>query len=426
MKQRLALYLSLLFLTASVSFAAPRHVYLTWQHEETADNITVNYQTMTGAEPTPPVSEVLYDTESRGGDPTKYQFKAAGSSHKIQDLEDKRDVHWVDLTGLTPGATYYFIAGDAAHGYTAERKFRTISPYAESIRFVTGGDIGVSKDAITLFQHAAKQYPAFGLVGGDIAYANDDLKQIGRWDALLDNWETNMVTPDGFTVPMVMAIGNHEVRGGFSQSPAASRCYLGFFAQGFGESKTYYSRRFGKNVAILALDSGHLASVGGDQSTWADSKLTQYRTVPHRFTVYHVPLYPSHREYEGPQSVMGRKFWGPIFDKHDITAAFENHDHTFKRSKRLRAGVPDPSGILYLGDGCWGQGARSVEPKTRDYLDKQGSIQHFWRVDVMGDRVEYRAVNKAGVVFDVYPSDSYGSEAADQAFELLTHPEAMF
>jgi hypothetical protein len=41
------------------------------------------------------------------------------------------------------------------------------------LRFVTGGDIGVSSDVALLFREAAKLSPAFGMVGGDIAYAGD-------------------------------------------------------------------------------------------------------------------------------------------------------------------------------------------------------------------------------------------------------------
>ncbi len=393
--------------------AAPRHVYLTWQGD-TSRTITVNYQTL---EPTE-ASTVYYDTKPRNGRYGEYRNVASGSSHQIPSLADGRKIHWVELCDLTPGKTYYFIAGDPKRGFTAERKFRTVPEGSQSLRFVIGGDMGVGPDVATLLQQSAKLSPAFGVVGGDIAYANDVPTAYARWDAWLDHWETNMVTPRGFSVPMVLAIGNHEVRGGVASSPTNAQFYLRYFAQN-GE-RTYYSRTFGKNLAMFLLDSGHLSRHGGEQATWLDAELSALHKVSTKFAVYHVPLYPSHRPFDGLGSVVGRQVWLPIFDKHHLTTAFEHHDHTFKRSKLLRDNKPDPHGTLYLGDGCWGMGARNVASELRWYEVKAASLQHFWCVDVSSRRVEYRAINKEGQIFDVYPSNAAGVAAAEKIYKTLT------
>ena len=397
--------------------AAPRHVYLTWQGD-TSHTITVNYQTL---EPTE-TSTVYFDTKSRKGRYGEYRHMASGSAHQIPGLADGRMIHWVELTKLTPGKTYYFIAGDPQHGFTAERKFHTVSSGFQSLRFVIGGDMGVSSDVAALLQQSAKLSPAFGVVGGDIAYANDLLTSYGKWDAWLDLWETNMITAGGDTIPMVLAIGNHEVRGGTASSPTNAQFYLRYFAQN-GE-RTYYSRTFGKNLAMFLLDSGHLARPEGDQAKWLDTELAAHREVPARFAVYHVPLYPSYRPFEGGDSVKGRNAWLPVFDKYHLTTAFEHHDHAFKRTKLVRDNKLDSQGTLYLGDGCWGQKARQVGTNLRWYEAKAASIQHFWCVDVSRHRVEYRAVNKAGQVFDVYPTDAAGASAAEEVYQSLTRLES--
>ena len=403
-------------LIALAVHAAPRHVYLTWQGD-TSRTITVNYQTL---EPTE-ASTVYFDTKPRNGRYGEYRNTASGSAHQIPGLADGRKIHWVELSNLTPGKTYYFIAGDPQHGFTTERKFRTVPAGSQSLRFVIGGDMGVGPDVATLLQQSAKLSPAFGVVGGDISYADDLLANYTRWDAWLDHWETNMVTPGGYSVPMVLAIGNHEVRGGVASSPTNAQFYLRYFAQN-GE-RTYYSRRFGKNLAMFLLDSGHLSRHGGDQAAWLDAQLSAQHNVPNKFAVYHVPLYPSVRVYDGPGSAIGRKTWLPIFDKHHLTTAFEHHDHAFKRTHLLRENKPDPHGTLYLGDGCWGMGARTVGNVRRWYEEKAASLQHFWLVDVSRSRVEYRAVNKAGQVFDVYPPNAAGAGAAEKVYESLTRPK---
>jgi acid phosphatase type 7 len=397
--------------------AVPRHVYLTWQGD-TSGTITVNYQTLTPADS----SKVCYDTQPREGRSDEYRYTATGSSHQIPGLPDGRWIHWVELKGLKPGTTYYFAAGDPRNGFTRERQFRTIPSSSKQLRFVTGGDMGVSADVAILLKHAAKLSPAFGMVGGDIAYAGDLLTNYTKWDTWLDLWETNMVTPAGYTVPMVLAIGNHEVRAGAPVSRENARFYFGYFAQD-GE-RSYYSRTFGKNLAMLVLDSGHISPQSGAQAAWLDAQLAAYRNVPHRMAVYHVPLYPCYRAFEGGDSVKQRQVWLPIFDKYHITAAFENHDHAFKRTHLLRANKPDPRGTLYLGDGDWGMGARKVDATLRWYEAKAASLQHFWCVDVSRSRVEYRAVNKAGQVFDVFPPDAAGAKEAGEVYESLTRPKS--
>ena len=88
----------------------------------------------------------------------------------------------------------------------------------------------------------------------------------------------------------------------------------------------------------------------------------------------------------------------------------------------LRNNKVDEHGTLYLGDGCWGQGARPVTSGLRWYEEKSGSIQHFWCVDVSQNRVEYRAINKEGKIFDVYPPDASGAKAAEEVFLSLPRP----
>ena len=394
--------------------AAPRHVYLTWQGD-TSRTMTVNYQTFQPSA----TSTVYYDTKPRGGRPEAYRHQTTGAAHQLPGLEDGRWIHWVELTKLSPGKTYYFIAGDPQNGFTAERQFRTVPSGSQDLRFIIGGDMNIGPAVASLLQHAARLSPAFGVVGGDIAYANDMLTNYAKWDAWIDHWETNMITPAGLTIPMVLDIGNHEIRSGSkTQSPTNAQFFFGYFAQ--DRERSYRVCTFGKNLALFLLDSGHAAAHDGAQAAWLDTQLAAHAHVPHRMAAYHVPLYPSHRAYDGAGSVKGREAWLPIFDKHRLNTAFEHHDHTFKRTHRLRGNQPDAAGTLYLGDGCFGVGARPVDKDLRWYQAKAASLQHFWCVDVTSRRAEYRAYDIEGKVFDVYPRTARGVEAAEARYRRLT------
>lgn len=410
----IGLLLAILIAGLSTANAAPRHVYLTWQGD-TSRTMTVNFQTFDPAA----TSTVYYDTRPRHGRYADYRFQASGRAHQIPELADKRLIHWVELKNLTPGKTYYFIAGDLLHGFTAERKFRTAPSGSQDLRFVVGGDMGIDPSVARLLQQAAKLSPAFGVVGGDIAYANDMLTSFAKWDAWLDHWETNMVTPAGHTVPMVLAIGNHEIRSkATTLSPTNAQFFFRYFAQ--DRQRSYRVCEFGKSLALFLLDSGHAAVHDGEQAAWLDAQLTTHASVPYRMAAYHVPLYPSYRPYDGAGSAKGREVWLPLFDQHHLTTAFEHHDHTFKRTQLLRANKLDAQGTLYLGDGCFGVSPRPVNKEPRWYEAKAASLQHFWCVDLSPKHAEYRAFNIEGKIFDVYPPTARGDKAAEQVFESLS------
>ena len=389
---------------------APRHVYLTWQGD-TSTTMTVVYHTF-GAEPGPSVVRYGLDTGETDG----YPFKARGASHQIPDLDEDRHVHVVELAGLEPGARYRFVAGGEGRE-SVPRAFRTVPDDGRPVRFVTGGDLGVSDEVLRLHRHAAAYEPQFALVGGDVAYVNGDLDAVGRWDAWFDQWTEGMVTPSGLTVPLVVAVGNHEVQGGYLGGVEAAPFFFGFFPQTPREApRSYFRRTFGPDVVVYALDTGHVVEHGGAQAAWLDRQLAADAAVPHRFALYHVPLYPSHRAYDGENSARGRAAWAGIFDRHGLTAAFENHDHTFKRTHPLRGDSVDAAGVLYLGDGAWGRGDRPVDLSQRWYHAKAGSLRHVWVVDADADGVTYRAFDLDGRLLDVVPGGTPEAAEADRYF----------
>ncbi len=385
----------------------PRHVYLTWQGDP-ATTMTVVYHTF-GRAPGPSV--VRYGPEGDGA----LSLDARGASHQIPGLDEERWVHVVELAGLGPGARYRFVAG-APGAEGAERAFRTVPDDDRPVRFVSGGDLGVSDEVLRLHRHAAAYGPQFALVGGDVAYADGDLGRVARWDAWFDQW-AHMVTPDGLTVPLVLAVGNHEVQGGYLGGVESAPFFFGFFPQTPRDApRSYFRRAFGANVVVYALDTGHVVAHGGEQARWLDAQLAADAGVPHRFALYHVPLYPSHRAYDGGMSVAGRAAWGDVFDRHGLTAAFENHDHTFKRTHPLRGDSVDADGVLYLGDGAWGRGDRPVDLSRRWYHAKAGSLRHVWVVDARADGVTYRAFDLDGRLLDVVPGGTPEADAADAYF----------
>ncbi|MBI2436006.1 MAG: metallophosphoesterase family protein [Candidatus Hydrogenedentes bacterium] len=395
------LVLGLVMVLELVAGAAPLHTYLTWQGD-TSQTMTVTYHTPADSGE----SLVYYDIVPRGGVAASYAHSATGAVHTLPGLDafTPRFVHVVELTGLSPGATYYFVAGDSTDGFTSERAFQTLPAGNAPLRFVAGGDMGVTSDVPPLLTQAASLAPMFAMVGGDLAYENGVLANWGLWETWLNYWEQYMVTPAGLTVPMILAIGNHEVNGGFAQTPAQAPFFNGYFPQ--NGTTSYFARELGGNAVLLVLDSGHTVPHSGAQAAWLENALLQYQDRV-TMALYHVPLYPGHRDFNGAYSVYGRTHWLPLFDQYQLTVAFENHDHVLKRTKRLRGGVADPEGTLYLGDGCMGVAPREGDQAGQPYIDRVLSERHFWFVEIpaAGARntqdITFTAIDSTGAAIDV-------------------------
>ncbi|MBK9387680.1 MAG: metallophosphoesterase family protein [Planctomycetes bacterium] len=383
---------------------APRHLLCTWQGDP-GTTLTLSYQS-TGSKPLP--ARLYWDTEPRDGEVAAYRQRAEGETTTIPGLAG-RWIHKVELRGLEPGRAIYLCAGDPASGISRELRVRTIARDERALRFVTGGDMGTEAPVRAMLRRAAATSPDFALIGGDIAYANGKLENVDRWDTWLAYYSEEMVRPDGFAIPLVLAIGNHEVDGSFLRPKEQAPFWFGFFPQG---GQSYFARRFGAHFACLVLDSSHIAPHGGEQAAWIDRTLEELREVPHRAAIYHVPLFPSHRELEGAYSALGRQHWMPLFERHGLEVAFENHDHSYKRTPPLRGGAPAERGVVYLGDGCFGQRPRTVAFGSRSYLREQGAWRHFWQVEVTRERMVCRAIDEQGRVFDVWPEDAEGAGEA--------------
>jgi hypothetical protein len=407
----LAAFALVAFSVALRAEEAPRHVIFTWQGD-TGTTLTVNFQTYTAE---PMAATVYWDTISREGMVEDYRHQATGRTFRIPGLED-RWIHRIELTGLAPGGTIYVCAGSADAGISREYKVRTLPHDGRPLRLVTGGDMGPSYLTRKLLRESAKVSPDVALIGGDVAYANGQLSAVDRWDSWLSYYEEEMVTPEGFAIPVIIGIGNHEVIGGYNGTREKAPFFFGFFGQ---DENTYFVRKLGANLALYVLDTGHIAAHDGAQTAWLDQAMAAHASSPYSAAIYHIPLYPSHRAFDGERSALGRQHWGPVFDKHGLTVAFENHDHTHKRTPLLKANAISPEGTLYIGDGCWGREGRPITEGGRWYLERASSVPHFWSVDVDAGGLTYRAIDARGRVFDVYPENAPGSVEASEVYSAL-------
>lgn len=372
----------------------PIATYLTWQNDPST-TMTVQWLTNEGEE----THDLFYKKE---GDETWTIALARQST-----LPEKFPLvlHRVELFYLEPDTTYLFKPGKWE---AKTRKFRTLSNDPDHIlRFSVGGDMYHDEVdyLIGTHQQVAKRSPHFAVAGGDIAYtatkyANKGTPHRYRWITFFKAWSNEMVTPEGFTIPIVPAIGNHDVDGRYHQLPEQAAFFYTFFP--FSHEKGYCVLDIGNHVSIIVLDSGHTNQIHGQQAEWLDKTLNERNNVAHKFAAYHVPAYPSVRKYNESISAQIRQHWVPLFEQYGLASAFEHHDHAYKRSHPLKEGHIDVDGVTYLGDGAYGvQYARPPKSPYRSwYLAKTAQERHFILVTIQGDQRKFQAINDRGRIFD--------------------------
>jgi hypothetical protein len=312
-------------------------------------------------------------------------------------------VHRATITGLAPGGEFEFSLGDS----TKIHRFRTMPAKAtNTITFVSGGDSGVNDHALANNKLAALQDPMFVMIGGDLGYDNGVSGNVAL--NFIRNYASTMTDSKGRLIPLVAAIGNHEVRGAYNKTLKEATFFTPFFG-GLYQETSYASLDFGDYLSLVLLDSGHCAKIPGEQTTWLKQVLAERTGKAHLIPINHVPCYPSFRDPNATaKDKVGtgeeqRKHWCPLFEQYGVDIVLEHHDHTFKRTHPLTGGEVDKAtGITYLGDGSWGKLRVPKKPELRPYLQGVNESYHFTVHRLEGEQRFHVALAENGRVLDVY------------------------
>ncbi len=372
-------------------------LYLTWSHDPTT-TMTINW----------------VDIYSDSSDTLWYRKQGAESWSRVTATRSTvgpttLQLRRSELTDLQPGSMYEFGIGaqpqDASHFW----RFRTMpAELTHTLRFVAGGDMMHNRAMLDAMSRQAQRLdPDFAMFLGDLAYANGVTGT--RWIDWLQSWKEFSVAKDKRLIPIVMAIGNHEVRReAEGKNPQEDAPYFYSLFQ-LPQDRSYYALDFGKYLSLILLDSEHTQPIAGAQAEWLGEALCDRADQEFVFVGYHWPAYGTTKAPEGglpidaPKAVAIRKNWVPHFERYGISAAFENDHHNFKRTHPLRNHRrDDANGILYLGDGAWGVVPREVpSPEVGWWLAKAESRNHLWEVELHSDGTAgMRAIDPEGTVFD--------------------------
>jgi len=398
----------------------PTGIHLTWGQDDTAHTIVVTWETSdaeTG-------DLVLYDTQSRGGDPDLYENSATGSHHTYSGAGGY--IHDVELTGLSADTIYYFICGGENGGWSDERSFRTAPDQRVSFRFVEGGDSQhklrsrvEDRDAIS--QLMAQYNPSFVLFPGDIVDVWDSQAE---WDNLLASFSMYWIDNNGLTIPIIPAVGNHDVRapGDYDPENDATNYYGQFNLPG---NEQWYALSWGPDLRIIVLDT---ETQGGESSwpeqlAWLENELIASENYLWKIVVFHRDMV-SYRSW--PSQSAWKNDLAFLFDKYHVDLVMQGHAQVYERSypldwTRAPGEIMSPGeGVVYMVGGAWGGGLYQGEPT---WFSAKGPLSKycFQVIDLYENgTLHIRAIDIDGNVFDEYVLQKEVSKAAEMPIAAIS------
>jgi len=375
----------------------PCQIHLTWRQNDTSHTIVITWKTTEENSG----DNVLYDTESRGGENSLYRYSENGSHHTYKGLGGY--IHDVELTSLSADTVYYFICGGENGGYSAERSFRTAPDTSTSFTFVAGGDSqsGASdwpwgRNAIS--RAMAEFNSSFVLRTGDLVEQGTNQSE---WDNFFDGVDNHWVGTDGLTIPIIPALGNHEhYNENYDVDPENALLeYMGRFSLPGNEK--WYSLDWGSDLHIVVLDSEEISNE--NQLRWLENDLATHASSKWKVVIFHRPPFTTNPYTSGDTQV--RRYWVPLFDNYHVNLVFNGHHHFYQRTLPINYAIsedtPAPAweATTYVITGGWGAPLQDIGFPEWWTAFTRGTY-HFILVNVSEDGLLVKAINMNGDAFD--------------------------
>ena len=319
-----------------------------------------------------------------------------------------------DLTGLREDTAYsYRVMMDGQDVTSQEdRQFRTAAPPGR-VTFLAFGDSGLGTPPQRDIAAAMDaEQPDLVIHVGDIAYEDGTFDQFTA--NYFEYYWTIMRRAPFFPVP-----GNHE----YNLGPALPYLALNRLPEDTVPAQDrgrYYSYDWG-GIHFVALDSNLLAAGYSADAMldWLEQDLVASSAARWRIAYFHHLPYPIFHHLTDPICAAARDRIVPILERHAVQLVLVGHEHTYQRSKTLRAGEPVTSGpaTVYV---VTGGGGGTLHPVvSAPFLEYEASVYHYLRVEVDATQITIHAIGQDRKEFDTVtlaqPSISPGAPVVNAA-----------
>jgi hypothetical protein len=281
----------------------------------------------------------------------------------------------ITLTGLKPGATYYYqsFPGEAGKG-----SFKTPPAGAAQFQFVVYGDTRTRHDVHRTVIQGILKYanPDFVMHTGDLVADGADTS---LWPIFFDA-ERELLRKTAF----FPALGNHERN---------ARNYFDFL-----DARPYYSFNWGSaHFTVIDSDIENVAATDAEkdafwqeQKRWLEADLRDSQEADFRFLFAHHPPETAVKRRQGENKQMTAL--ESIFEKYKVSAGFFGHDHNYQHYLK--------NGVNYFTTGGGGAPLYDVDTPPKAITIKVASVENFVTVNVDGKTARLEARKPDGELLE--------------------------
>ncbi|MBU1218643.1 metallophosphoesterase family protein [Myxococcota bacterium] len=303
-------------------------------------------------------------------------------SHFTQTEKSKGMDHEVRFTGLAPGHRYQYVVKSGEQSFSSEVK--TAITGDDPFTFLVFGDNRNGyKVHQTIVNMMALEKASFYINTGDLV--EDGLVR--------KNWMRYLRIENILMrkMPLYPTVGNHE--NCFGMGEKMWQKYFALPKNGPLSEKTYWFD-WG-NSRFIFLDTNQ-SFMGSRQFQWFSDILKETelkKEIRHIFVLLHHSPYTSGPH--GPNTDLIDSGAVSLMKKFGVSMTFAAHDHIYERGKA--------DGLNYIVTGGGGAPIYFVKTKMKYSLIAE-PVNHYIRVMVNKNTIEYRVMRMDGTLLDFYVS----------------------
>ena len=311
--------------------------------------------------------------------------------------------HTVKLSGLEPGATYYYRVGNAQYGWWSPTGVLRTADGSNDVTFLHLSDQQSQNERqynecwVPVLKSAFATYDGkidFIADAGDLVDHGDNNRQ---WQAMFDTGAPYL--QNTFLMP---ATGNH---GGYGTNATMNYFVLPNVPQQDTESGVYYSFDY-NNVHVSVLNTEALNddnALTDEQIAWLKKDVKKSADADWHFVMFHKALYSHGSHYKDKDIIAMREQLGTLMPQLGIDVVLTGHDHVYLRTASL-------------------VGNEKVAT-TYTYLEKDGDI---YKTQVQPTGTTYMISGTAGVKFYKANDTSKTDEYFPRGEKILTLDTPMY
>ncbi|GGB64486.1 phosphodiester glycosidase family protein [Fictibacillus barbaricus] len=319
-----------------------------------------------------------------------------GSNHVFSgELDIKKNgivrLNKVLLQKLQQDTTYIYRVGDGTN-WSAFNEFTTLKR-KQSFEFAVLGDTQSPSDLShfnKILGDLDKKDLSFMIHVGDLI---DESSKFKQWDDAL----TTISSYDNIrSTDLITALGNHEYMGDADGSLAKSIFNLPGNGPDVDKGGTYSVDYNNMHISVLGYTTD--SDVLNQQLEWLKKDMNN-SDKPWKILVTHKP--PYYTNPFGGNEIMKEKI-PPVADELGIDLVFSGHDHSYGRTKKLKAGKEDPNGTVYVVAGTTGnKHYDAVADEKFDFVNMD-NIAVSMHAKVDKEQITFTTTSSDGELIDTF------------------------